>query len=111
MAKSTRDPSRIRCADCECSPDECQASDMPAAGLTSAVVGSLVIDPRCDVVFPLEEHHVTIWAVACGVNCPFMARISSLLKDSVNRRFTVVPGELWNPPPVIETLRESLGIE
>ncbi len=95
MAKSTRDPSRIRCADCECSPDECQASDMPAAGLTSAVVGSLVIDPRCDVVFPLEEHHVTIWAVACGVNCPFMARISLLLKALFKTE--IISTVFWDP--------------
>jgi len=82
-----------------------------AAGLKSAVVGYLVPNTRRNVIFRLEKHHVTIWAVACGVRCPFMARISLLLKDSVNRRFAVVPGELWNPPPVIETLRESLGIE
>ena len=91
-------------------PRICKLPD-PAAGLTSVVVGYLVINHKCNVVFSLEKHHVTIWAVACGVNCLFMARISLLLKDSVNRRFTVVPGELWNAPPVIETLRESLGIE
>ena len=36
--------------------------------------------------------------------------ISLLSNDNVSRRFTVLPGELWKPPPKIDTFREPLGI-
>lgn len=32
-----------------------------------------------------------------------------LLNDIVSRIFTLEPGELSNPPPIMDTLRESLG--
>jgi len=44
--------------------DECQAIEMqppaPTARLKSAVVGYLIINPRDNVIFPLEKHQGTI---------------------------------------------------
>ena len=52
----------------------------------------------------------TTWAEAWGARYPFIARISLSLKEIVNNKLTLAPGLLWNPPPVIETLNELLGI-